>query len=174
MFPRLRGWLKERRTRRWAEAHVLGGFAAYEQARDILRRSVAEGKRRLRDKVEAERKLAWWSTWERERDENLLDSLALVVPPRTDEDPVAYDDRLWAIVSNLRGRLEAPPPLAFVASAATNHHSAPSRAGSEEAPQVVVLSRAQIRSLNRRIWSQYRRRPTPQEMREEARRIGAI
>lgn len=168
-----RRWLARRKTRRWAERNLLGGYAVYLQVAEICRRSIAIGKRRLQDKIEAERRLAFWPTWERERDQELLDSLATLVPPRTDETDDAYDDRLWAVVANLRGRLEAPPLLAFVGAPTID--PTPARVGSEnEGPQVVVLNRTQIRMLNKRIWTQYHRRPTPQEMREEARRLGAI
>lgn len=181
--------------RRWAEAHVLGGWPALMEAHRVVRRSIREGQRRLRDLDERDAKAAFWPRLEAETDEQLLDALSLTVRPEPDETDDDYDRRLRSAYAILRSRLDesarralptppparspAPAPASYAASKdlashATDtarkdfasHASPPETAPTAAPPRVVLLTRAARRQARRAFYAQWRRWPTDVELTE--------
>lgn len=168
------GWWSKRKAerarRRWADANVLGGWPAYQQALGVVRDAVRDGKRRARELEERQRGLAFWPRLEAAHDEALLDALALTIVQREGETLEAYDDRLRAFYAALRARLE-PAPALYV-----DGPPAPARARASDRPPtnapspsdvpVAVLSRKELKKLRSEFWRSHGRLPTPREVAE--------
>lgn len=94
-----------------ADATVIGGWAAYQEAVREVKAAIARGRAILADRAQREAVASWWERSESALDDELLDVLSWSVPSRSDEDPAAYEARLLSVVVNLRGRLDGASDL---------------------------------------------------------------
>lgn len=178
-------WRWRRTYRRWAERHVLGGWPALQEAHRVVRRSVREGRRRLRDLDEAQAKADHWPRWEATTDEQLLDTLSLTVRPEDGEADDDYDARLRSAYRILRSRLDeaarravvSPPPARAPAPAPAFAERKPLAPDATYAPRneptpaatatkVVLLTRSARRQARQAFYARWRRWPTDVELTE--------